>query len=290
MISYIQAKQIISTFKLDENNFFGIKYNMNLYRGCQHGCIYCDTRSNCYQIGNLADIRIKENALDLLNKELKSKRIKGTVGTGSMNDPYMPVERKYEITRNALKIINKYNFPVHIITKSNLVSRDSDILQEISKTYAAVSFTITTFDDVLAKKLEPYAPASSKRFEALKELSNKGIYCGITLMPILPFINDDWENIRNITLKAKECGAQYILAWFGLTQREGQREYFHNKLDEHFPNMRAKYINAFGDNYSCNSPNSKKLWQSFQQLCNELQIDLKMKFYKPVKDIQESLF
>src|SRR5204862_216106 len=158
-------KTILSSIKPGADTWFGLRYNMNLYRGCQHGCIYCDSRSDCYKLGDLSDIRIKENALQLLEKELKGKRERGTIGFGSMNDPYMPIEKETELTHNALKIVNRYRFPVHIITKSNLVTRDIDLLKETGKVYAAISITITTVDDKLSKIIEPGAPTSSQRFE-----------------------------------------------------------------------------------------------------------------------------
>jgi DNA repair photolyase len=149
------------------DTWFGLKYNMNLYRGCQHQCIYCDSRSECYQIENFSDILYKENAIELLENELARKRVKGTIGTGSMNDPYMPVEKKLKLTRRALELIARFRFPVHIITKSDLVLRDLDLLQRINEVYTAVSFTITTADDQLAKKLEPGASPPSARFRAM---------------------------------------------------------------------------------------------------------------------------
>jgi DNA repair photolyase len=290
MVRAIQAKTILSSVKPGTDNFFGLRYNMNLYRGCQHGCIYCDSRSNCYQLGELSDIRLKENALELLEKELKSKKVKGTIGFGSMNDPYMPVETEQGLTRNALLLANKYGFPVHLITKSNLVVRDADILKSISKKYAAVSVTITTVDDALSKMLEPAAPISSQRFEAIKELSAKGIYTGITLMPVIPFITDFEENIKGIVQKAHESGAKYIIAFMGMTLREGQREYFYNKLDKLFPTMKERYIKTYGENYSCTVPNSNKLWQVFNNECNKYGIKTRMEFYKPSLPTQMDLF
>ena len=207
----IEAKSILSKLK-GNDTFFGLSYNMNLYRGCQHGCIYCDTRSECYGIVDIDTISVKGNALELLAKALRSKRkTKGTIGTGSMNDPYMPLERELELTRSALQTIATAKYPVHIITKSNLVARDADILQEIAKTYAAVSITITADDDNLAKAIEPCALPSSERFKAMEKLSKAGIYTGVTLMPLLPFINDTTENLENIVKKAKDAGASYIL-------------------------------------------------------------------------------
>jgi DNA repair photolyase len=290
MISTIKAKTILSTFKMDENNIFGIRYNMNLYRGCQHQCIYCDSRSKCYQIENLADILIKENAIELLEKELRSKRTKGAIGLGSMNDAYMPIEKEKRLTRSALELILKYRFGVHIITKSNLVLRDIDLLKEISKVYTAVSFTITAAEDDLSKKIEPGAPSSSKRFEAIKELSNNGIYTGITMMPILPYITDYEENIEKIVKEAKKAGAKYIIGFMGTSQREGQREYFYNKLDQLFPGTKEKYISRFGNNYSCPSPDSAKLYKLFYDLCSRESIDTKMKFFIEQKPEQSRLF
>ena len=203
MIKKIKAKSLISTHKEGIDDYFGIRYTMNLYRGCQYGCIYCDSRSTCYGIENFSDILIKENALELLERELRSKRKKGTVGTGSMNDPYMPIEKKMQLTRGALALIKKYRFGIHVITKSDMVVRDIDLLQEISKVYAAVSLTITAADDKLSDQIEPRAPVSSKRFDALKKLSAEGIYTGIVLTPILPYITDTKENIEEIVVKAK---------------------------------------------------------------------------------------
>ena len=237
MINYIEAKSILSKLR-SKDPFFGITYNMNLYRGCQHGCIYCDTRSECYQIHDISVISVKKNALELLPGELNSKRKnKATVGTGSMNDPYMPIEKELEMIRKALQLIATYKFPVHIITKSDLVERDMDILQDISKTYAAVSFTITTASDTLSRQLEPFAPVTSKRFKAMEQLAAKGIYTGITLMPVLPFINDTTDNIESIIKGAKDSGASYIIPMFGVTLRKGSRDYFYKALDTTFPDI-----------------------------------------------------
>lgn len=171
MYKKIIAKQLLSHSKKPDP-WFGIRYNMNIYRGCQHQCIYCDSRSECYQIEDFNLLSVKENALDLLKKELYSKREKGTVGTGSMSDPYTISEAKLKMTRQALKIISDYRFPVHIITKSNLVNRDIDILKEITKTYVAVSFTVTIADDFIASKIEPGAP-----YPYRKVSSNENVVC-----------------------------------------------------------------------------------------------------------------
>lgn len=289
-MKYIEAKSILSKLK-GTDTYFGLTYNMNLYRGCQHACIYCDTRSECYGIVDISKISVKQNAIELLTKELSSKRkTKGTIGTGSMNDPYMPVEKEIGLTRQALDVIRKYKYPVHIITKSDLVMRDYDLLQEISNTYAAVSFTITTADDRLAKKIEPNAPSSSDRLKALRFLAEKGIYTGITLMPLLPFINDHEDNIREIILQAKDAGASYILAMFGVTLRKGSRDYLYRAFDRGFTGMTSKYQNLFGDDYICNSKNWKPLNEIFQQETAKMNISTKMEFFTPSVNEQLSLF
>lgn len=289
MPRYIEAKTILSTVKNKPDTYFGLSYNMNLYRGCQHNCIYCDSRSDCYQLGELSDIRIKKDAIQILERELRSKRLRGTVGFGSMNDCYMPIEREYQLTRNALQLMIKYKFPVHIITKSDLVSRDIDLLKEISKIYAAVSLTITTTDDSLSRIIEPNAPISSERFEALRQLSAAGIYCGITFMPILPYINDTSENVTEMVKRAADCGVKYILPAFGLTIRDGQREYMYQQFDKHFPTLREKYTAEFGNNYNCPSPKANELYNLFYKLCKEKGISTQMNFYKPEKSIQQKL-
>jgi len=290
MIQYIETKSILSKLR-QKDTWFGIAYNMNLYRGCQHGCIYCDTRSECYGINDISAISVKNNALDLLGKELQRKRKnRATIGTGSMNDPYMPIEKDIQLTSKALQIIAKEKFPVHVITKSNLVERDVDILQDISKIYAAVSFTITAANDSLSQKIEPHAPPTSERFKAMRLLADKGIYTGVTLMPVLPFINDTTENISAIVKQAKESGAAYILPAFGLTLRKGSREYFYNALDNHFAGIKEKYQSRFGERYECFSPNYRALTDTFKEQCFKLKIDNRMRFYRPETHIQQSIF
>lgn len=275
MIKEVKAKSLLS-HSTEPDTWFGIKYNMNLYRGCQHQCIYCDSRSECYQIANFNDIEVKVNATELLQKEIMSKRVRGTIGTGSMSDPYLPLEKKYGLTRDALKVIRDSSFPIHIITKGSLVVRDKDLLQDISRIYAAVSFTITTTDDDLARKLEPGAPSVTERLKAMKELADSGIYTGITMMPILPFIEDNEENIVDIIEKAKEYGAKYVIPWLGMTLRDRQKVYFYEKLDQFFPNLKHKYQQKFGNNYQCNANNSKELWKILKGKCKEYNISVGM--------------
>ncbi len=288
MIKEIEAKTILNYVK-QPDTWFGLRYNLNLYRGCQHQCIYCDSRSDCYHIENFADILVKTNAIEVLKDELPRKRMKGTIGFGSMNDPYMPIEKERELTRKALEVIEKNRFPVHILTKSTLVLRDIDILKKIAEHYAAVSFTITTADDELCKKLEPGAPVASERFAAMKELSENGIYTGVLMIPILPFIEDTKENVEAIVSQAAESGASYILPWFGMSMRSGQREYFYVKLDELFPGLRAKYEIRYGEQYQCAVPNADELYKYLEEISKKNGISRKMKAYEE-KSEQGKLF
>lgn len=278
-MDYISSKTIISQYAKD-NRWFGINYNMNIYKGCSHGCIYCDSRSECYGIDNFDKVRAKENAIEIITKELKSKRKTGVIGTGAMSDPYNPFEKKLMLTRNALKQINNHKFGLAVATKSDFVTRDIDILKEIKlHSPVLIKITITTFSDELCRKIEPNVSLSSERFEAIRTLSNNGIFAGILLMPILPFINDNEENIINIVRKAADCGAKFIFAYgFGVTLRQNQREHFYKEIKELFPdkNLVNKYHETFGNSYQCPSPNLKKLWVTFKAECEKSGILYKM--------------
>jgi len=287
MIQEITAKTLLSSAR-QPDPWFGIKYTMNLYRGCQHQCIYCDSRSECYQIAGFDhDVLVKVNALDLLRDELPRKRVKGTVGTGSMNDPYMPLEAQRGLTRGALAIIAALRFPVHIITKSDLVLRDADLLAEISQVYAAVSFTVTAADDGLSREVEPAAPPTSRRFAALAELSRRGVYTGVTMMPILPFIEDNAANIAGIIAQAAAAGARYILPAFGMTLRDRQRAYYYDQLDRRFPGLREKYEARFGEKYSAGANDAKKLERLCGELCARHGIPTRMRHYAAAQPGQQ---
>ena len=287
MIKEIQAKTLLTRVK-SRDDWFGLYYNMNLYRGCQHQCIYCDSRSECYQIENFEqDVLVKANVIELLRKELGGKRVVGTIGTGSMNDPYMPLEKEVRLARGALQVIAEAGFPVHVITKSDLVLRDSDLLAEISrKSYAAVTFTVTTAQDALSKRLEPGAPVSSWRLRALQTLSQGGILAGVALMPVLPFIEDTEENIQLILRLAHEAGAKYILPAFGMTLRDRQRRYYYDKLDRLFPGLRARYEKTFGERYSAAARNARHLGQVCAEMCAQLGMATKMPAFAPQKRIR----
>ena len=268
-MEFIKAKSILSKEKYGDS-WFGIDYKINLYRGCPHGCIYCDSRSNCYHIDNFDVPKGKENALAILESELSKKKEKGVVGIGSMSDTYNPFEKEYEITRGALKLISKYNFGVSIDTKSDLILRDIDVLKEInSKNNVIVKLTITTPHDELSKIIEPRVCVSSKRFKAIKELTDNGIFAGIIMNPVLPFITDSENDIRLIVKLAHEAGAKFIHTYMGVTLRENQRDYFFDKLDKHFPGLKDKYIKIYGERYNCAAPNYKKLYEVFTEECKK---------------------
>ena len=295
-MEFVKAKTILTKVK-DGSEWYGVDYNMNLYRGCSHGCIYCDSRSNCYHIDNFDRVRGKENALYILEKELSKKRTKGVVGIGSMSDTYNPLEIKYEQTRGALKLISKYGFGVSIDTKSDLILRDLDLLKEInSKNNVIIKFTITTPDDKLSKIIEPNVCVSSKRLETIKILSDNGIFVGIMLNPVLPFITDKEEDIKALVRLASEYGAKFIHTYMGMTLRENQKDYYFNKLEEHFIGLKSKYIKTFGDKYNCLPQNYKYLYNVFVNECNKYGILYKMddiiKAYKKkiIDNEQISLF
>ncbi len=275
-MEYISAKTIISGYA-ENNNWFGVNYNMNIYKGCNHGCIYCDSRSDCYHVENFDQVRAKKNALELIYRDITSKRKKGVVGTGAMSDPYNPFERELELTRGALKIINQFGFGVSIATKSHLVARDLDILSEIQgHSPVLVKVTVTSCDDELAKKVESNAPSPSERFYAVKKLSDNGIFAGILMMPILPFIEDTEDNILGIVKKARESGARFIYPGMGVTLRMNQRDWFYDKLDRLFPKKKEQYIRQFGETYDCHSPKAKELYAVFAEECRKYGILYKM--------------
>lgn len=272
----ISAKQILSTWA-NNSNWFGVNYNMNIYKGCCHGCIYCDSRSECYQIKDFDIVRAKANAIEILNSELKSKRKKGVVGTGAMSDPYNPLEAKYKLTRSALELISRYNFGISIATKSDLIIRDIDILDEIkSHSPVLIKITVTTADDNLCKKIESNVAVASTRFKVINKLSSHGIFTGVLLMPVLPFIEDSDENIIKIIRLAKENGAKFIYPAFGVTLRQNQREHFFKKLDEHFYGITERYIKEYGFAYECRSKRAAKLWKLFKSECDKAKILYKM--------------
>ncbi len=248
------------------------KGNMNIYRGCTHGCIYCDSRSTCYNMDHgFEDVLVKTNAPTLLETALKSKRKKMMVGMGSMSDPYMHCEKDLLHTRKCLEIVDRYGFGFTLITKSDLVLRDLDLIKSINdKSKAVIQMTLTTFDEDLCRILEPDVATTKQRFDALMKLKEAGIPTVVWLCPVLPFINDTEENLLGILDYCIKAGVKGIICFdMGLTLREGNREYFYRKLDRHFPGMKEKYIRTFGDSYYCTSANNRKLMKIFRSVCKE---------------------
>ncbi|MDY2960589.1 MAG: radical SAM protein [Hornefia sp.] len=248
------------------------KNGMNLFRGCTHGCIYCDSRSKCYQMNHdFEDVEIKENAIQLLDDCLKRKRKKCIIGLGSMTDPYIREELRLKKTRQALEVINKRGFGITLITKSADIIRDLDLLTEINaKTKCVIQMTLTTYDERLCKLIEPNVSTTKERFEALRALRDAGIPTVVWLTPILPFINDTEENLMGILNYCKEAGVKGIICFgMGLTLREGNREYFYSKLDKNFPGLKNRYIREFGRSYMVNSKNNYNLMQMFHRFCEK---------------------
>lgn len=258
---------------MHEVNVKGIlsaKNGMNIYRGCLHGCIYCDSRSLCYQMKHkFEDIEVKANAVELLENALRRKRNKCMIGTGAMSDPYMPIEEKLGNMRKCLEVIERYGFGVTMITKSTKVLRDLDLLKKINeKSKCVVQMTLTTYDEDLCRIVEPNVETTYERFRALKILRDNGIPTVVWLCPILPFINDTEENIRGILDYCVRAKVKGIINFdMGVTLRDGNREYFYKKLDEHFLGLKEKYIRMYGNSYQLSSPNSRQLNMIYKSEC-----------------------
>lgn len=248
------------------------KNGMNIYRGCSHGCIYCDSRSLCYQMNHdFEDIEIKLNAPEMLEQALMRKRKKCMIGTGAMCDPYIHIEKEIQYTRKCLQIIDKYGFGLSLLTKSNRILRDLDLLKSINnKSKCVVQMTLTTADEYMCRIIEPNVSTTKERVEALKVLRNNGIPTVVWLSPFLPFINDTEENFRALLDYCIEAEVHGIMCFgIGVTLRDGNREYFYKKLDEHFPGMKQKYIQEFGNSYECHSKNHNKLMSMLYAECKK---------------------
>lgn len=259
---FIQAKGIL-----------GADNGMNVYRGCSHGCIYCDARSDCYRMEHafedFEDIAVKINAPELLEAALKSKRRRCMIGTGAMCDPYLHIERELEITRKCLEIIEKHGFGVTVLTKSDMIMRDIELLEEINSTAkAVVQMTLTTADEELCRVLEPNVCTTSRRAEVLSEMKKRSIPTVVWFSPLLPFINDTEENVRSVIKMCGEAGVFGIVTFgMGMTLRSGDREYFYAQLDRHFPGLKQRYIEEFGNAYEIPSPNEARLWAVYDEEC-----------------------
>ena len=261
---FVDAKGILT----GKNGYYG----MNIYRGCSHGCIYCDSRSKCYQFTHpFEDIEVKQNAPELLEKALRSKKKKCMIGTGAMSDPYMHCEEKLRLTRRCLEIIQKYGFGAAIQTKSDRVLQDIDLLDEINRSAkCVVQITLTTYDDYLCSILEPNVCNTKRRIEVLEKMQKRGIPTIVWLTPILPFINDNEDNITSIMSECVRTGVKGVINFgMGLTLRKGDREYYYAALDKHFPGLKQRYIRTYRNSYELPSPNAKELTATYKRICKE---------------------
>ena len=286
---FVESKGILHT----KNGFNG----MNIYRGCTHGCIYCDSRSACYQFTHpFEDIEVKKNAPVLLEQALRSKRSKCMIGTGSMSDPYMHCETELRMTRKCLEIIEKHGFGLTIQTKSDRILEDIDLLDSINrKAKCVVQITLTTYDEKLCSILEPNVCNTQKRIGVLEEMQKRGIPTVVWLSPILPFINDTEENITRILEECVRTGVKGIICFgMGVTLREGDREYFYEALDKHFPGMKERYINTYGNAYEDTSPDNARLMNIFRKTCKDNGImsdpDECFRYLNDLPDRQMSIF
>lgn len=285
---FVEAKSILSSSN-----------GMNIYRGCTHGCIYCDSRSTCYGFTHqFEDIEVKENAPQLLEQALRNKKRRCMIGTGSMCDPYLHIEENLQLTRKCLEIIDRYEFGVAILTKSSRILRDRDLICSINeKAKAVVQMTLTTFNDDLCRIVEPNVSITRERFETLMQFKELGVPTVVWLSPILPFINDTKQNINGILDYCIEAGVKGIVCFdMGLTLRDGNREHYYAALDAHFPGLKSKYIQTYGNSHSLPSPNNKELMQIFHTRCKENGIlstpdeCFKYMHHLPEKYEQQSLF
>jgi len=268
-MEYVKTRTIMTKSDQGEK-WFGIDYHMNLYKGCSFGCIYCDSRSDCYHISNFDEVKSKVNALEILEQELSSKGYRGVVSFGTLSDPYNPCEEELEITRNALKLILKYGFGVSIDTKSDLILRDLDLLKEISNNNSVIiKISISTCDDEVAKKIEPNVISSTKRFEVLKRIRQEGLYAGVLMTPVLPFLTDTEENIRMMVEQSCDSDAKFIYTKMGMNLRTNQRSYYYQKLDELYPGLSTDYEAVYGNKYFCSSLQYRHLMELFLNLCHK---------------------
>ncbi len=271
-MEYVKTRTIMT--KSDQGmHWFGIDYHMNLYRGCSFGCIYCDSRSEAYHIKNFDEIKGKANALEILEEELSSKHFKGVVSFGTLSDPYNLKEEKYEFTRGALKLIEKYGFGVSIDTKSDLILRDLDLLKSINKkNNVIIKISITTTDESLAKTLEPNVISPKERYRLVKKLRENGIYVGVLMTPVLPFVTDSEENIKSMIRKTKEVGGKFIYTKMGMTLRRTVAEYYYEKIDQLYPGLSLDYKGIYDKTLIATPLRYRDLLELFVNECNKYQL------------------
>ncbi len=269
-MDYIPAKHILIRSK--STAWFGTDHTVNLYRGCCHGCLYCDSRSDCYRNPDFDRVTAKSDALRILRDELARKVRPAFIAMGAMSDPYNPFEEELLLTRHALELIDAYDCGVSVDTKSDLIVRDIDLYQSIQAHSPVIcKLTVTTVDEDLAAKVEPRAPSPARRLAAVRSLAQAGLFCGVLLMPVLPFLEDRHEQVLAIVDRSADAGAKFIYPGFGVTMRQGQREYFLRELDRAFPgeHLSRRYLARYGDRYRCPSPRARELWEVFAARCRE---------------------
>ena len=269
-MDYIPAKHILIRSK--STAWFGTDHTVNLYRGCCHGCLYCDSRSDCYRNPNFDRVTAKADALRILRDELARKVRPAFIAMGAMSDPYNPFEEELLLTRHALELIDAYDCGVSVDTKSDLIVRDIDLYQSIQAHSPVIcKLTVTTVDEDLAAKVEPRAPSPARRLAAIRSLAQAGLFCGVLLMPVLPFLEDRHEQVLAVVDRSADAGAKFIYSGFGVTMRQGQREYFLRELDRAFPgeHLSRRYLARYGDRYRCPSPRAQELWEVFTARCRE---------------------
>lgn len=274
-MEFVPAKSILQRNK--STAWFGTDHTMNLYRGCSHGCIYCDSRSECYRIEDFDRVRGKERSLELLRDELQRKVKPCFIGMGSMSDPYNPAEEREQLTRRALMLVDAFFHGVKITTKSDLITRDIDILTSI-KSHSPVicGITVTTMDETLAQQIEPHAPSPQCRIEAIRKLSDVGLYAGVLMMPVLPFLEDTAENVCAVMDAVAEAGGKFFYPGFGMTMRDRQRTYYYKQLGALWPELPARYEARYGTRYNCPSPRARALWQMSKERAAQLGLRIDM--------------
>lgn len=281
----ITARHLLTPVKGSMEDFFYADWNMNIYHGCSHGCIYCDSRSVCYQLTHFDSIRPKQNAISLLEHELRNKRTSGVITMGSMSDPYNPLEHSLGLTRQALELIRRYRFGAAFTTKSALCVRDTDLLADISRhSPVCARLTITCADDDLCRKIEPNVSLSSERFSAIRTLAMNNVYSGVWLNPLLPYLTDNEQNIRRIIQLTADHGGLFVVCFFGMTLRTGNREYYFNALERDFPGIRRKYLQRYGNAYELTAPDAERLYDTFRNECD------KNHLYWRFSDINRKMF
>jgi len=265
---YVPARHILIRNK--STQWFGTDHTMNLYRGCPHGCIYCDSRSQCYGDDDFDRVKVKERALELLRDELRRKVRPAFIGMGSMSDPYNPLERELELTRKALMLLHAYECGVAVCTKSGLILRDADLYADIQARAPVIcKVTVTTTDEALAAKVEPGADSPAERLRALEGLAKRGIFTGVVMMPVLPFLEDSAANVLGVVDAAADAGARFVYPAFGMTLRDRQRAYYLDRVEGLFPGLGERYVRQYGTGYWCTSPRARELWAAFSQRCRE---------------------